>query len=168
MRLELRWIAAAALAWSLCLDANAEARGNSGASDQQQIRRLIARYVEAADAASPALANQVWSHSPEVSFIYPLGEEHGLDAIDRDVFEKAMGQTFSKRDLQPGELVIHVYGDTAWSEFHWVFHATMRKDGSPMVSKGVETQIYRREQGQWRIVHVHYSGEMVTGTATAP
>jgi len=28
---------------------------------------------------------------------------------------------------------------------------------------GVETQIYRRENGQWRIVHVHYSGAPVTG-----
>jgi len=163
-----RWIATAALTACVCLAASAAPRGNPAPSDQQQIRHLIARYVEAVNAASPALANQVWSHSPEVSFIYPLGEEHGLDAIDRDVFEEAMGQTFTKRDLQPGELVIHVYGDTAWSEFHWVFHATLRKDGSPVVSRGVETQIYRREQGRWLIVHVHYSGEMVTGTSTAP
>lgn len=164
----LRWIGVAVLAWGACTDANAEALGRAAAADQRQIRQVIARYVEAVDAASPALANRIWSHSPEVSFIYPLGEEHGLDAIDRDIYEKAMGGTFSKRDLQPGALLIHVYGDTAWSEFHWVFHATLRKDGSPMVSKGVETQIYRREQGQWRLVHVHYSGDVVNSAATAP
>lgn len=163
----MRAIAAAILA-CVCLGASAEARGTSPPTDQQQIRQLIARYIQAVDEASPALANRIWSHSPDVSFIYPLGEEHGLAAIDRDVFEKAMGGTFSKRDLQPGDLTIHVNGNMAWSEFHWTFHATLRKDASPMVSKGVETQIYRREQGQWRLVHVHYSGEVASGAVTAP
>ena len=36
-----------------------------------------------------------WSHSPEVSFINQLGEEHGFDAIQQNVFEKVMGGMFS-------------------------------------------------------------------------
>jgi hypothetical protein len=30
---------------------------------------------------------------------------------------------------------------------HWDFHATMRKDGSAVTTHGVETQIYRKENG---------------------
>ncbi len=64
---------------------------------------------------------------------------------------------FSARDLKPEGVAIHVSDITAWSEFHWVFHATMRKDGSAVTTHGIETQIYRKEAGKWCLVHVHYS-----------
>ena len=40
------------------------------------------------------LLDQIWSHAPDVSFIYPLGEERGFAAIEQNVFEKAMGGMF--------------------------------------------------------------------------
>jgi len=52
---------------------------------------------------------------------------------------------------------IYVNGAAARSEFRWDFHATLRKDGSAVTTHGVETQIYRKEEGKWRLVHVHYS-----------
>jgi ketosteroid isomerase-like protein len=68
-----------------------------------------------------------------------------------------MGGMFSRRDLQTLGVTVHVNGNTARSEFHWAFHATMRKGGSAVTTHGVETQIYRKEAGMWRLVHVHYS-----------
>jgi hypothetical protein len=50
-----------------------------------------------------------------------------------------------------------VNGNSAWSEFHWDFHATLRKDGSAVTTHGVETQVYRKEAGKWFLVHVHSS-----------
>jgi ketosteroid isomerase-like protein len=126
------------------------------------IHSLIEQYTKAVDTVDLKSLSQIWSHSPEVSFIYPLGEEHGLDAIEQHIFQNVMGGMFSARDLQANRLEIHVSGDAAWSEFHWVFHATMRKDGSAVTTRGVETQIYRKESGNWRLVHVHYSGDPQT------
>jgi hypothetical protein len=35
----------------------------------------------------------------------------------------------------------------------------MRKGGAAVITQGVETQVYRGESGQWRLVHVHiFSG----------
>jgi ketosteroid isomerase-like protein len=126
-------------------------------SDEEAIRVLISRYAAALDAADPALASQIWSHAPEVSFIHPLGEEHGLEQIEQDVYTHLMGETFSERHLEPHDLAVHVYGNAAWAEFLWDFHAKLRKDGSPVTTHGRETQIYRKEKAGWRIVHVHYS-----------
>jgi ketosteroid isomerase-like protein len=126
-------------------------------TDVEAIHYLIARYTKAVDTVDLNLLSQIWSHSPEVSFIYPLGEEYGFDAIERHVFEHVMGGMFSKRDLEADNVKVHTDGNTAWSEFHWVFHATLRKDGSAVVTRGVETQIYRKEAGEWRLIHVHYS-----------
>jgi ketosteroid isomerase-like protein len=66
---------------------------------------------------------------------------------------------FSARDLKTNGVSIHVDGDAAWSEFHWKFRATMRKDKSAITTHGVETQVYRKKAGSWRLVHVHYSAD---------
>jgi ketosteroid isomerase-like protein len=127
------------------------------AADINAIRELVQRYLEAVDTVDLSLLSQIWSHSSEASFIYPLGEEHGFDAIEQHVFENVMGGMFSARDLQARGVTVHVNRKAAWSEFQWTFHATTRKDGSAVTTKGVETQIYRKEGGRWRLVHVHYS-----------
>jgi ketosteroid isomerase-like protein len=127
------------------------------AVDVRAIRQLLERYVKAVDTVDLNLLSQIWSRSSESSFIYPLGEEHGFDAIEQHVFRDVMGGMFSARDLQTRDVTVHVNGKAAWSEFHWIFHATMRKDGSAVMTRGVETQIYRKEARRWRLVHVHYS-----------
>ncbi|MBV8895637.1 MAG: nuclear transport factor 2 family protein [Acidobacteriaceae bacterium] len=131
---------------------------DSGPSaDLKEIHQLLERYLTAVDTVDLSVLSQIWSHAPEASFIYPLGEEHGFDAIAQHVFHDVMGAMFSARDLQTSDLIVHVNGDAAWSEFHWTFRATMRKDGSAVTTHGVETQIYRKEAGTWRLIHVHYS-----------
>ena len=149
------------LAATLCLmPAYAAAQTDTGpAPDIAAIHHLIEQYAKAVDTVDLNLLSQIWSHAPEVSFIYPLGEQHGFDAIEQQVFQNVMGGMFSARDLQTRDIAIHVSGNSAWSEFHWIFQATMRKDGSPVTTRGVETQVYSKESGKWRLVHVHYSQE---------
>jgi ketosteroid isomerase-like protein len=138
----------------------------SAATDQQsaaQIRQLIGTYMQAVDAADPNLAAKVFLTTPDVSFINPVGHERGWNQIADEVFVRLMGQTFSKRSLKASaEPVIHVYGDAAVAEFDWDFHATLRKDGSPVHTTGRESQFYVKfpDKG-WRLVHVHYSGPAV-------
>ena len=132
-------------------------------SDVGQLQNLITTYRLSIDRADTTLANQIWSNAPEVSFIHPLGEEHGRAQVDQDVYQKLMGDTFSQRSLSVTDVSIHVYGDAAWSEFHWDFIAKFRKNGAPLHTLGRETQVYHKEQGHWRIVHVHYSGMPASG-----
>ena len=130
-------------------------------SDEKAIQDLIATYATTIDRADTDTAAQIFSDSPEVTFINPRGEVRGRQQIVAEIVQNLMGGTFSARKLTPSEIAVHVYGDTAWSEFNWDFTATARKTGAPFHSQGVETQIYRRENGQWRIVHVHYSGRQL-------
>src|ERR1700723_3680117 len=145
------------VAISFFIPACAAAQQDTGpAPDVEEVHHLIERYTKVVDTVDLNLLSQIWSHSPEVSFIYPLGEEHGFDAIEQHVFKNVMGGMFSARDLEARGGEIHVSGNAGWSEFHWTFHATMRKDGSAVTTHGVETQVYRRESGRGGLVHVHY------------
>jgi ketosteroid isomerase-like protein len=132
------------------------------AGEVDAIKRIIAKYAQSVGAADTTLASQIWWDSPEVSFIHPLGHEHGFDQIKQNVYTHLMGETFSERKLTPHDISVHVYGDVAWAEFYWDFNAKFRKDGQPITTHGRETQIYRKMQGNWRIIHVHYSGMPTT------
>jgi len=131
-------------------------------SDGGLIRNLIEKYAKSIDGADTALAAEVWLDSPEVSFIHPLGHEHGFEQIKQNVYQHLMGDTFSERKLSVHDVSVHLYGDAAQAEFYWDFAAKFRKDGSPLTTHGRETQLYQKQDGRWRLVHVHYSGMPVT------
>ena len=133
--------------------------------DVAEIEHLIQCYATSIDAADTKLAGEIWSDAPEVLFIHPLGESRGRAQIESEVYRKLMGDTFSERRLTPKDISVHVYGEAAWSEFNWDFVAKFRKDGSALHSQGRETQVYHRENGRWHIVHVHYSGQVVSGNS---
>ena len=128
-----------------------------------QIKVLLREYEVAVDKIDLNLVDQIWSHAPEVIFIEPRGTERGLGAIKKKFYEQTMGNTFSQRQLLIENPAIHVYGDTAWGEFTWTFHATTRKGGKHITTKGRESQVYHKENGTWRLVCDHYSGLPVTG-----
>jgi ketosteroid isomerase-like protein len=133
----------------------ARAQGTGG--DEKQIRVILQKYAISVDSADVSLASEIWSQDPSVTFIHPLGTEHGFKQIADHVYIGMMAGMFSKRELILHEPNIHVYRDAAWSEMTWTFHATT-KDGSAITTEGRETQVYHKEHGVWRIVLVHYSG----------
>jgi hypothetical protein len=107
--------AALMLLGSFCVSVKADTGPDT---DVNAIGQLIARYVQAVNTVDLSLLSQIWSHSVEVSFIYPLGEEHGVDAIQQHVFHDVMGGMFSERDLQTHSVMVYVNSNAAWSEFH--------------------------------------------------
>lgn len=134
--------------------------------ETDQIKQKVWEYARSIDAADTRLAAQIWLDSPEVSFIHPLGHEHGFKQIQQNVYQHRMGETFSQRKLSPHDISMHVFGNCAWVEFYWDFVATFKKDGSTIATHGRETQVYWRKENGWRLVHVHYSGMPVTDQRT--
>jgi hypothetical protein len=138
-------------------DSSENADPRDAGADVKEITAQIAKYAKSVDDVDTNLAAQVWWDSPEVSFVHPLGHDHGFEQIKADIYEKIMGGLFSERHLSPYGIAVHLYGDSAVAEFYWDFNAKMKKDGSPITTHGRETQIYERKQNVWRLVHVHYS-----------
>ncbi|HVN21016.1 MAG TPA: nuclear transport factor 2 family protein, partial [Dongiaceae bacterium] len=134
----------------------------AGPSESDEIRQRVFDYARSVDAADSTLAAQLWLDSPDVSFIHPLGHEHGFKQIQQNVYQKLMGETFSERKLSPHDISVHIFRNCAWVEFYWDFSAKFRKDGSAVTTHGRETQVYWKTKQGWRLVHVHYSGMPAT------
>lgn len=162
----------AVVAAAICLGFMTMTASGQAASDRAgtgdpaavgQIKELLRKYEVSIDNIDLGLANQIWSHAPEVILIEPRGTERGLSVIEKNFYQQAMGSTFSQRQLLIESPAIHVYGDTAWGEFTWTFHATTRNGGKKMTTQGRESQVYHKENGTWRVICDHYSGLPVTG-----
>jgi hypothetical protein len=90
-----------------------QADAGAAAADSTAIHHLLDQYAQAVDKVDLKLLAQIWSHSPDVSFIYPLGEERGFHAIEQHVFETVMSGMFSPRDLKMHDVAMYVNGNSA-------------------------------------------------------
>lgn len=124
--------------------------------DESAIKQLIEDYKVSINKADTLLGAKVWADMPEVSFIHPRGHEKGWNGV-KDNFYGMFREMFKTRDLKSSNETITIYNDVAWVEFYWVYDATFA-DGTAMQSKGRETQILKKINNKWKIVHVHYSG----------
>jgi ketosteroid isomerase-like protein len=130
---------------------------------EAEIASLVAKYAESVNRADTKIAAEVWATGPDVTFIHPLGYEHGWEEVRTHVYEQLMGATFSTRKLTIRNLVVHSTPSAAFAEFQWDFAATLKKDGAPQAASGRETQVYQYIDGRWRLVHVHFSGTPTAG-----
>lgn len=140
--------------------------GSADSSTQQQndeaaIKTLLENYKASINQADTTLAKTFWLTTGQASFIHPRGHEKGWENIKKGIYEM-FGSRFAQRDLKSFDETITQYGDMAVLEFYWIFDATFA-DGAPIQTKGRETQVLKKTGGEWRLVHVHYSGMPATG-----
>ncbi len=122
----------------------------------------VDEYVAGVETLDETRVRALWSAKQPVSFIHPRGRSGSVDEIWAEFYTHTMGR-FSTRTLVPGPISVHRIGEAAWVEFTWAFDAVLAVDGSPLHTEGRETQVFALEDGEWRLVHVHYSGRPVTG-----
>lgn len=134
---------------------------NSPLADSVFFNSLITQYTKSINEADTVLALKIWSPTSEISFINPRGTEYGWKGI-KNIY-KMFSENFSARKLSFFNLKSTYYGDVSWVTFYWTFDATLKSDNSAVKTKGRETQIWRKINYEWRLVHVHYSGMPVTG-----
>jgi hypothetical protein len=130
-------------------------------ADSALFYSLVAKYARSIDQGDTVLASEIWAKTGEVSFIHPRGNEYGWEGVKKII--KMFHDNFTFRKLSCFNLKTATYKDVAWLEFFWVFDATMKPDNTVVQTKGRETQIWKKTNHQWQLVHVHYSGMPVTG-----
>ena len=130
-------------------------------TDAKLFSTLLRQYEQSIDRADTVLGAAIWSNNAEVSFINPRSTEYGWNGI-KNIY-KMFADNFTERELHGFNEKVNVYGDVAWLTFEWVFDAVFRNNNQKIQTKGRETQIWHKEKGNWKLVHVHYSGLPVSG-----
>jgi ketosteroid isomerase-like protein len=100
----------------------------------------------------PAPRRALWSRSENVSVLGAWRNAHGQREID-ELFT-TLGQRFSHCTSYALELLSHdVVGDMAYTA--GLEHTSASVDGQPRTYTLRATQVYRREDGGWRVAHRH-------------
>ena len=96
--------------------------------------------------------SSVWSHRDDVTTMHPIGgREVGWDAVRepwRMIADLAEDGTVTRRDQ-----LVRVEGDLAYELA--TEHAAMTLSGRSLDVEHRATNVYRREDDEWKIVHHH-------------
>jgi ketosteroid isomerase-like protein len=95
---------------------------------------------------------EIWSHSAAATTMHPIGgREVGWDAV-RESFAQVSGLAAGGR-AQLDDRIIQVVGDLAYEV--GVERGQAELAGEKITIDQRVTNIYRREAGEWKIVHHH-------------
>jgi ketosteroid isomerase-like protein len=94
----------------------------------------------------------LWSRNEPVSVLGAWQNAHGQHEIDQ--LFAALGESFSDCTSYSFELLSYdVVGDMAYTE--GLEHTSASVGGEPRSYSLRATQVYRREDGEWRVAHRH-------------
>lgn len=136
--------------------------------DKKLIMDMVKKYTKSVNHGDlhPELINDLWEHSPDVSNINIRGHQKGFDDIRKNFYEPIF-LVLKDRNLRmttsPRKPAIYFFDNTAIVEFYWILNATIKDGNKPIEMAGRETHVYRKANGQWKLVHLHYSGMPAKG-----
>ena len=94
----------------------------------------------------------IWSQNEPVSVVGAWRNAHGRDELE-DLFD-SLADSFSDCTSYRFELYAHaVVGDMAYTA--GFEHTSASVDGQPRTYTLRATQVYRREEGEWKVAHRH-------------
>jgi ketosteroid isomerase-like protein len=134
---------------------NTGADGPTKTTDKEEIRAATERYGDALDAllnGDPGPMKEIWSHEDDVTTMHISGgREEGWDTVGEtfEGFAAAMADGSAPRS----DHVIRVVGDAAYELYTQKISATFA--GEPLTVEGRVTNVYRKENGEWKAVHHH-------------
>ena len=127
----------------------------SDPNSMAEVRAFIGRCHEALTQQSrghPERLLALWSRADDVTVMAAIGGYHvGFDAVSELLSAASKTQSFDSWSAE--NLVTYVAEDLAFSVE--LEHYARLVDGEDQGMTLRATQIYRREDGQWRIVHRH-------------
>ncbi len=124
-------------------------------ADADAIRSLVTREVAAINAKDLRALSEIWSQDKNILLfdVPPPGRFQSWDQIGRlwkDFFDRV-----SDIRLTVDAVQAEAKGSLGYATYDWAM--TGRLGTYVLEDHGQATAIYRKEGGQWRLVHAHYS-----------
>ena len=126
--------------------------------DKEQINELVNKYCLAVKTQDKNLVDKIFSQNKKCNLISIATVYEGVDSIYQN-FLGLIKKMYSKIELiKDEELKINFINETtAILIFKYHTECILRENGEKFGINGVETQLVIKEEGDWKIVHIHYS-----------
>ncbi len=129
--------------------------------DIRTITELVDKYCKAINTQEKDDVYSIFSLKGKCTLISVSTIFDGLDSIYQNFLIDLIRKFYSKINLiKDEELKINfVNENTAIVIFKYHTECILRENGEKFGIKGVETQVMIKEDGNWKITHIHYSKE---------
>lgn len=125
---------------------------------EQEISKMVERYADAIGSQDKDDFCGLWANSPHCVLISIASEYTGVESIYQDFLIGRIQAAYSQIKLVAETVEVHeVSDDLATVVFRYHTECIRRDSGEPYGIQGLETQVFVREDGGWRLLHVHYS-----------
>ena len=126
--------------------------------DIQDINETVNKYCLAVKTQDKEIVYNIFSKNKKCLLISIGTVYEGIDSIYND-FLGLIKKFYSKIELiKDEELKINFIDEkTAVIIFKYHTDCLLRENGEKFGINGVETQVLIKEEGSWKIVHIHYS-----------
>ena len=121
-------------------------------SNEDEVRTVSDKFYSGLSRMDVSALPEIWSHRDDVTTMHPMGgEQVGWEAV-RTSFEQAAGPMTDSR-VELIDQRIYAGEDLAYETGIERGRATLA--GEPIEFEHRVTNVYRRENGEWRMVHHH-------------
>ena len=127
---------------------------------EDDVRALSKKFYSGLSRMDVAALPEIWSHSDDVTTMHPMGgEQVGWEEV-RTSFELAAGpMTDSHVEL----IDQRIYAGTDLAYETGIERGSAKLAGEPIEFEHRVTNVYRLEDGQWKMIHHHT--DLSTGLA---
>lgn len=126
--------------------------------EQAAILAMLERYKHAIHTQEAEDFLPLWAEGVETVLISPSGYYAGTENIYQHFLLDGIRRAYSRIDLLSHSAEVRILSeDLAIVVFSYSTDCDRRETGEFFSIAGLETQVYCRQQGQWKLCHVHYS-----------
>jgi hypothetical protein len=127
-------------------------------SDIENLKGLVKKYCELIHSQNEKDFKELWCKNKECMLISVGKVFKGIDSIYKDFLIDLIQNSYSIIDLIPDDIDVNINSDDlAIIIFKYHTDCILRKNGEKFGIKGVETQIFIKEENLWKLKHIHYS-----------
>ena len=127
-------------------------------SDTEQIQQIVQSYITAIHTQDKDSFLSLWTGNKADTLISLTSVFHGDEAIYQDFLIDKIQACYSYIELFADHIDIHqIDEENAIVIFSYHTVCRLRETGEDYGIEGIETQVFRKVSGQWKLLHIYYS-----------
>ena len=124
----------------------------------KEILEVVEKYQSVVNSQDKENFDELFANNSECSLISITNEFRGKDAIYNDFLINCIQKAYSYIELVNDGIEVNMVSESlAIVVFKYHTVCTSRESGENYGIQGLETQVIIKEDGVWKLLHVHYS-----------
>lgn len=126
--------------------------------EDEKLYALVADYQRAIHTQDLDLFRRIWAKDTPVSLISITTLYSGYASVSQDFLIGGIQKAYTSIELIAEKIEPRLINEnTALIIFSYHTECIRREDGTPHGIRGLETQVAVKEDGEWKLQHIHYS-----------